>query len=416
MKSSATFVLVLLGCAGDHAGPDTLEPPAEPPGVWQPMPDADIWDAGVAFDGAKLWWATARRGSSIGYDAGMWLSATSLAGDVLVAPTEIDPENRIANDPAVVVTPTAIVAKLGEARASVRRYDYAGSPLGPPQLIDVRVGDIVNVNDVAVVATASGGVQLVATLQSETTEIEIIDLDDSGALSRHFGSPPDTAGGGTAGAVAAGARPDGSTLIAWDRNYNDCVTDRPSSTLTTTFAGTAIDTIQSVRDLPDSEMSPAIATSGATAYIAWQSESADGARIALARYPDVTNVIAEIANPSYGGRVRLALAGPDRGAIAWSNVHGTELYVAAFADRAGTIHVGAPRVFSTVEPETGAYTVGFVHVGDDRYVLAWIETEGVLDDSSTLYASELDLATEELRPAAPVVPTTSLRPRRWRCP
>ena len=422
---SVALALLLLGCTdGDsrsHPPPD--EPPA---GVWEPVPGADIWDASLAVEGDRLWWATTRRitpGGEFLFEESIWLSATSTSGASVIAPMEVAPDSSSMFDPDVVVTPSAVVAKLGGVETLLRRYDRSGTPLGAPYAVEIRGPDITNVNDIVLVPTASGGIQLVASLQADTAEVEIIDIDANGTVgARRLAGTPDTTepGGSAAGTVSAAQHLDGSTLIAWDRNYNGCVSTKPSATLTTAFDGVTIGAIQPVRDLPDSEASPAIATSGAAAYLVWLSFSGEGSRIALARYPDVATVIAEIGEANqYRTDVTLALAGPDRGAIAWRLHATTDLHVVPFEDRAGTIYVGTPRVIPSVEAEASGFTVGLVHVGDERYVLGWIETRNAgLDQPHRLYATVLDLANQALRPAPPIATTTSpsARPRRLRCP
>ncbi len=269
------------------------------------------------------------------------------------------------------------------------------------------------------IARADGGSQLVAALQSDTADVAIVELDANGVVgaTRIAGTPDPTDGGTVAGTIAAGARPDGTTLVAWDRGYNGCLSSRPSSTLTTSVDATGIASIQTVRDLPDSEAHPAIGTSGAAAYIAWLSFSSEGSRIALARYPDVATVIAEVADPNkLHQELVVTLAAPDRGVIAWQS-SGTTIQVVRFEDRAGTVLLGTPRTIPLVDADAGLVLTGVVHVGEDRYVIAWIESRFVaLDTPHRLYATELDLGNEALRPAPPVVPTTSVSARRLRCP
>jgi hypothetical protein len=169
--------------------------------------------------------------------------------------------------------------------------------------------------------------------------------------------------------------------------------------------------------LPDSEARPAIAASGGAAYIAWLSFSTEGSRIALARYPDVGTVITEIAEPNvFHQQLTVSLAGEDRGVIAWQT-DDTTMHVVRFEDRGGTVFLGKPRVIQLVDADAGLFMVDVVHVGDDRFVVAWVESRFVgLDEPHRLFATQLDLADDALRPAPPVEPNTSVRPRKIRCP
>jgi hypothetical protein len=383
-----------------------------------------VWNASVAVDGDRLWWAAMRRISPAGeylYKEEIALSATSISGEPIVAPTDVAPDSGSSFDPDVVVTPSAIIAKAGGVETLLRRYDHDGTPLGAAYAVEVRGSGIFNVNDIEMVATTDGGIQLVATVQAETAEAEIIELDANGAVgSRRLAGTPDTTepGGSSAGTIAAAVRPDGSTLIAWDRNYNACISTRPSATLTTTVDGATIGAVQPVRDLPDSESAPAIATHGAAAYIAWLSFSGQGSKIALARYPDVSTVIAEVGDATaYNQDVRLVLAAPDRGVIAWHVYSTSELHLVPFEDRGSALFLGTPRILATVDTDASAQAAGIVHVGDDRYVVGWIESRFVgLDHPHRLYATELDFGGDAFRSAPPVVPATSVRPRWLRCP
>lgn len=402
-----------------------LPPPggdALPDGIWEPMPGESVASASVAADGATLWWAVAKREPIIGSVYSNWLLATQTTGEELVAPTEITPDNPSGYHPDLVVTPSAIVAKVDGIDLLMRRYDRAGTALGTPFPVDIDAA-YTNYNTVALTATASGAVQLVATLQADAAEVAIVDIDATGVVgaTHTAGTPDPTDGGTTAWSVSAAARPDGSTLLAWDRGFNACISTRPASTLTTVFDGANVGPIESVRDLPDSEMRPMIAATGDAAFVAWIDSAENGSRIELARYPDVTTVLAEAASDSSGafGEMRFVLSSPDRGAIAYRQNPGPGIYVRSFEDRAGTLVLGTPHLVPLVETDKYPWLTGLVPVGNDRYVVAWIE-EGAFasNDEAHLYATELDLAGEQMRPAppAPRDPTVQPRPRRLRCP
>ena len=112
----------------------------------------------------------------------------------------------------------------------------------------------------------------------------------------------------------------------------------------------------------------------------------------------------------------MALAAPDRGVIAWLS-DDTTMRVVRFEDRAGTVLLGTPRTIPLVDADAGVGMLDVVHVGDNRYVVAWIESRFVtLDNPHRLFATQLDLGDEALLPAPAVMPTTTLSPRRLRCP
>ncbi len=385
------------------------------------MPGEPVISARVAADGTTLWWAVAKEEPIIGSVYSNWLLATTTSGEPVVAPTEIAPGDNSAYDPDVVATPSAIVTKFSGVQLSIRRFARDGSPLAAAVPVTVDAAHV-NLNDTALIATADGGAQLVTSLQSDTAEAAIVDINAAGFVgaTHTAGTPESDAGAGytVAGTIAAAARPDGTTLLAWDRNFNACVSTTPSKTLTTVFDGAAVSAPQSVYDLPDSESRPVIAASGDAAFVAWTESSANGARIAIARYPDVTNVLAEIGNGiGYNVAVQLAMTSPDRGAITWQTDPGPGVWVMAFEDHGGTLLLGAPRLVPTVEDGSSAYAAGLVAVGNDRYVIGWIEDHGtVLDSTTHLYATQIDLAAEAMRPAPPVVPDVSVQPRRVRCP
>jgi hypothetical protein len=393
------------------------------------MPGAWIWNASLAADGDVVWWATTRKTSPAGEYLSkddIWLGATSPIGRSIVEPARVAPDSKSRFDPDVVVTPSAIVAKLGGFETLLRRYDRNGVPLGDPYKLVVDDGghEYTGFNDTALVPTFDGGVQFIASLQGAMTEVGIVGLDASGmaTMTTFLGTPNTTEPGGSqASAIAAAARPDGSTLLAWDRHYNGCISTRPSETFATAFDGATVGAIDPVHDVSDQhEAQPAIAASGTTAYLAWQESSPSlNSRIALAKLPDVATVIAEIGEQNkLNTDVSLTLAGPGRGAImyrageAW---YSGPFHVVAFQERAGSIELSAPRVVPQVNPVASTMSVGLVHVGNDRYVVGWIES----GEPARLYAMQIDLAKAVLRPAPafePAVAAVARQPRNLRCP
>jgi hypothetical protein len=74
-----------------------------------------------------------------------------------------------------------------------------------------------------------------------------------------------------------------------------------------------------------------------------------------------------------------------------------------------------PRVIPQVDPDANAWPVGLVHMSGDRYVFAWIEH----DDEARLYAMEIDLGNEMMRPApafARNAAPAARAPRKLPCP
>lgn len=415
MQPRLLLALALIGCTPET---DPVDPPIEelPPGVWEPVPGAWIWDASLAADNGTVWWSYIQRRSPAGEYLTAdetWLAATDTTGTAVIAPSHVDPGSGSIYSPDVAVTPSAVVVATTGRSNVVRRYDHGGAPLGAAYAITVDDGGraVTDLGAIELVATAGGGTQFVAALLWETAEVAIVDLDAAGTPTRTVlvGTPDATEPGGTTtNGVAAAARPDGSTIVAWDRNYNGCISTRPSATLTAAVDGATVSATQVVRDMPErGETLPAVAASGSTAYIAWQTGYAN-APIALAAYPDVGTVLAELGDPTDDNReVSISLAAPGRGAIAWKAERAGTLNVVAFTETGGSVLFGSPHVVPAVRG--GAPTsVGLVHVGDDRYVLGWIETRG-FGDEERLYATELDLANEALRPAPPI--ETTVEPR-----
>lgn len=410
------MALVLVGCAADEDVPTGPDPDVLPAGVWEPVPGADILDASVALDGDRLWWAYSHRLPTIGGEYSIRLAATSMSGDAVVAPTEVSTDRGASYEPEVIATPSAIVAKLGGTRTLLRRYDREGAPLGAEVPVAIE-GDFININDVKLIPTAAGGAQLFASLQSDTAEIAIVDFDADGVAgpTRLAGTPDAEDGGTVASSVTAAARPDGTTLVAWDRGYNACVSSRPSATLTTAIDGATIGPIQSVRDLPQSEVTPAIASSGSTAFIAWLSDAGTASRVALARYPDVGTVLGELET-GYVQDLSLVLAAPDRGVLAWRPWNGGEITLVRFEVIAGALHFGEPRIVHNVGVQAGGHATSVVHVAGDRYLVSWIEgTYAGFEIEHRLYATELDMADTTMRRVPPRLPTSAGRPR-LRCP
>lgn len=431
MKRGVAIALMLAGCLDiDDGGPvdpvDPVDPPPSelPVGIWEPLPGASVWDASLAADGETIWWAVTHEISPAGeslMDDQVWMTATTTSGASVVPPSAIAPEVNADFSPGVVVTSSAVIVKSEGVRDLLARFDRAGTPLGAPY--DVVIQDGARVIDqtgtTEIIATLDGGMRYVATLQGDTYEVAIVDFDPAGVkqTTRFAGTPDQTEGGTQPGTISAAVRSDGSTLLAWERGWNGCISTRGSETLTTTLDSGGVGTIQPVRDLAGSEYRPVVAASGDTAYAAWVSESGNGA-IALARYPDVTTVIAELGGTDqWVAELELVLAAPDRGVISWRTGFEGTLHMMPFDIVDGVVMFGAERTLPLVDPEAGAYSAGLVHIADNRYVLGWIEGRWVgIEQRTRLYAAEINFTRNTMRPAPPVEKRPPLPPRKAYCP
>jgi len=428
MRWSAAFVLMLVGCGLDDDGPTSMEmPPDEtlPAGVWEPYRGAHIVDASFAIEGDTVWWATSRRISDPAQDiheTALWLHATSPSGESIVEPVRFGTDEDASWSPDVVVTPSAIVVSGRDTATQLRRFDRDGQPLGGLVPIPLANGATTfeTPDETTLVTTPTGGVKIVATLRYEANEVAVVDVDASGAVaSTLLAGARDTVepGGSASGSVAAAMRDDGSLLVGWSRYYYACVTDRPPLTLTTSVSGGVAAPLAQVYAEESGELNPVIATKGDGAFVAWQNWTADGDRISIARYPDVTTVLAELPGPNPGypyGMYAVALSGPDRGALAVRSSD-THIAVTPFSYQDGAILLGTPTLQPLVDGEGGATLVGLRHIGGDRYVLAWREPEAIGAERERLFATELELVTNTMRPAPPSsAPAT--RPSRLRCP
>lgn len=408
---AAWFLFALSGCVyfDSDSGDDAAPPPIDdtlPPGVWEPAPGAHVYAASVAADGVTLWWATGRREHPYG-DAvasnDVWLHATSDAGDELTTPQLVAPRGEAIWEPGVAVTSAGVVA---QADTLVRRFTRDGRALGDVQRVSL--GTDVRATSTELAVTADGHAQYVATLGNDMREVAVVDLDDNTLTligTRDTMEP----GGSSSSDVSAAARADGSLLVAWSRYYNGCISTKPSQTLT------AVDgaNVTSVRDDAGSEFRPAVATSGDGAYIAWQTEG----RIVLARHADPTTVIAELGpGVTYQSTFVLALSGPNRGALAWLGDDGA-LHVQGFVDEGAVVMLTDEERVSPVG--TAASTlVDLVHVGEGRYVVAWIEAGGYVTPRAPdrLFATERTPYLSSLRPAPPLAPAAAPLARPLRCP
>ncbi len=409
-------------------------PPGDlPEGVWRPMGDVLVRDASLAADEGTVWWVAAVEVPSVEFleDEEVMITATSSAGTPVIPPAAVIPMSNSVFDPDVLVTPDAIVAKLGGVDTLVQRYGHDGARLGAPQaiLVDHGGGALTGFNETALIATPDGGAQFLASLSRDTSEVAIVHLDAAGAHTgtTFVGAPDPADGGSVTSSLAAASLADGSTVLAWDRHFNGCVSTRPSSTLTTTLRGTTVDGIVPVRDLPGSEARPLIAAHGDTAYVSWRFATTDGQALALARHPAVETPLAEIDLGTISVTA-MVLASADRGVLLLesggvaTSEHPHTLDVMPFELREGAILFGDRTPIPAVSPDASERGVGLVHIGEDRYVVGWIESrfEGpFLEVASRLYAMQIDLAGVAMRAAPPVLPrppATDATRRGWWCP
>ncbi len=427
-KRGVVIAMMLVGCmpddddGGTTVPPDAHEEDTVREGVWEPMPGASIWDASLALDGNTLWWAVSQRVSPAGeylYDDQVWITATSVTGEPQIVPSAVAPASGASDhDPDLVVTPSAIVVKIGGVSSLLRRYGRDGTPLGDAYPIVLEDGGrvITEITRTALIANPAGGTHYLASLGDDGHDVAIIDFDPAGApQTTHFAGTPGTIDGGTAAATITGAaRADGSTFVAWDRGYHPCISSRPSETLTTTTV--AAGAIQPVRDLPDGEYHPAIGAHGDAVYLAWLGSS----RISLARYPDVTSVIGEIEIEieSYVSELSVVMSAPDRGVIAWrTGYNGDNLYLRPFKDIGGSVQLGELVVVPPVYGSGGATTADIVNLGGNRYVIGWLESRADgITSVRRLFATVLELSDTLLRPAAVPPRVVPFVPDRRRCP
>ena len=120
--------------------------------------------------------------------------------------------------------------------------------------------------------------------------------------------------------------------------------------------------------------------------MAWQFDRS----VVLARYPTL-DVLAMIDDDVQFPT--LAMAAPDRGAIAWMTHDPESLRVATFEQIGDLIVLGDERTISTVSTDLSDYKaiVGLVHLDDDRYVLAWFEQPSGSMTTTRTYAVTLAL-------------------------
>jgi len=403
------FAIVLGLCAACGPGERIVEPDAGivlPAGVWQPAPGAQRGPTAVALgaDGT-LWWAFTQQKqiedlNQVRTESHVWLTQTTATGAMLMTPVLVDAAERSA--PQIVVTDRG-VAVATENYFAPPTYLYLFDRNGVAQAThEIAVGDA---NDSiyarAFVGAPDGSLRIVAGIESTTAEVTVVEVDPSGVpgTTTRLGTPDD----GSPQNVAAHVRGDDSLVFAWDRIYDQCQGPRPAQTLATRPP----DSVVTVGDKPErGEWWPLMAAAGDALYVAWIADMySASAAISLARYPDVGTPLGTIGDAN--GNVwypQLAVAAPERGAVAWLVNGKSIIEVASFEDRNGTFVVGAPHVLPRVVDEGAPQPVGLVHVGDERYVIAWLE-------AGRLFATQLDLSMDERQRPAPLAPTDGHAPK-----
>jgi hypothetical protein len=413
---------MLLGCGVDDDGPTIMMPPDEtlPDGVWEPFPGANIVDARFATDGDTLWWATSRRISDpVQYvsETAVWLHATSTTGTTLRAPAQVADADVAAWSPDVLLTPTDLYVKGRNDDVVLRRFTRTGEPAGDPVVVPFPLDDTIVYTpmEAALVATPAGTARVVLPLYRENSDVAIVDFDTSGQpATTAFAGTPDTAEGGTSPTfVTAGARSDGTTLVAWDRYYNGCISSKPAVTQTTSLVGNVVAPVTALPEQPDSgAVRPVIATHGDGAFLTWQRYTVDGPRIAISQYPDVATVLGDIPGPTYSAHAT-ALVNETRGAIA--TMIGDDMLVVTPFERGAQLQLGTGMQVPLVDPVYYATIVGLHYVGNDQYVVAWIETKDI-NAPSRLFATTIEPVTNTMRPAPPPATPAPMPDRRLRCP
>lgn len=390
-----------------------------PPGVWEPDPGVGRAAPSLISEGADVWFAFNRFTQTSPTSSEVWLTKTTSSGDPRVAPLLVTDPGTSGGGPALTLTTNRVAVSFihyNGALPYVRVYDRSGAPFRSTAHAVATPSGIGQLRNLQLIAASTGMLRLVATLQyNMTAEVVALDLDEDGdatGTSALLG----TADEGTPYVVSAAAADDGSSLIAWDHQYDACTSQKPSVTRAGRIdPGGSLDPTRTVPDAAGlSEIEPAIASKGSTSYIAWVVNLPNRSSISIARFDDFSSAVAETGDVQrFNRRPFLALAAPGRGAIAWSTSNPELLHVAAFRDQGTSIAVEPARIFSMVLADTQfGNLAGLVHVGDDRYVMGWTE-EPFVYQHVRLFATEVDFG-QEAAPAPPIHPAAPATPRRQR--
>lgn len=399
-------LLALMLCAACAPAPrevtDASTPDAYmlPPGVWEPDPGLGRAEPSMVSDGADVWFALTRmtQTSSPAYE--VWLTKTTDAGEPVLAPVQVNEPGSLGAHPTVAVTSERITVgyvSFAGAIPHVRGFDLSAVPLRPTSHPIPPPSGSGQLHNLQLVTTSGGSLRLIASLEyNDTAELVAIDLDAAGVptgTSRFLG----VADEGAPFVVSAATASDGSSLIAWDRQYDVCTSQKPSVTMAARIDPSG--TLNPTRNVPDaaglSETEPAVASKESTAYIAWVVHRPNRSSIAIARFEDLSATAAETGDPQkFNRRPFIALAAPGQGAIAWSTNDPPLLHIASFRDLGSSLVIDPARVVTTISPDVLVTRLsGLVNVGDDRYVMAWTE-EPPAFQHTRLFATTVDFARE----------------------
>lgn len=408
-------IVLAVGCApGERtppAGPDGSAPPPDAPmrtdGIWEPDPGMGRSNVDLVSDGADIWF-TYGRVPEAPMPSHVWLTKTSSSGDVLVAPFQVDADTNAW--PLAIARSGDNVAVLWRASAAnLRLYSPAGVPLqGAPTSTSLVVAGMTYATDVALVGRPDGSMRMFVGYEGldSSTEVEMHDFDSTGS---HVGDAVQfgSADGGVPSDLAGAVEASGSTLLAWDRQYDECQGQfDPDATIVTPISTDgAPGAMTDIDPAGRSDREPTLAASGSSAYVAWTADTDAGSIIRIARASAPSEPLAQVGNPALGNATpRLAMADDSRGAVAWITAEPT-VRVASLRDDGTTVSVGPPHVISL--GAVGRISLnGLVHVGDDRYLVAWTE-ESYTASRARLFAYVVDVSLapgpEPVAPSHPLV-------------
>ena len=397
---------VLLALALAACGPEPRDPEPGvvlPEGVWQPVAEPGFSPPLVVRSPEGLWFGYTRDTGPVGYDA--YLALTTTDGDTLVEPTSI------ATGASVVgLAPVGDGVAVALVRERIPTIDVA---IHDDQAIRVAGPHTLEGTDSALgqlLAAPDGTLRWVGRTSVANAEVVSTMLDTEGhatGTTVRLGTPEDMSFTAT---VSAAVAADGTTLIAWDRAFDECYARRPSSTLTAAVASTnTVGPTQSVLDLGGmSERGPEVATVDGTSYVSRSTDFVSRRQLGLARFDAPGVVIADLGPIRSFDAQHLALSAPGRGAVAW-NADGL-LSIRAFVDNGSSVRLDAPHVFAVVsDAPVQVHFAELVAVDTDRYVMVWTETTiGVTDPTSRMFARTIDIRMPP--PPPPPAPPTSPRP------
>lgn len=414
------LALVVVGCDGapreSPTNADAMQVSNVPEGTWEPDPGAGRATAFLVADGSDIWFAYARpQEPAVGE---VWLTKTTSMGDVLVPPRRVDSPLTDAWPYAIARTSDGTIAVLWKATYAtmeprVSLFDASGEPVaaqGTP--VPVPMVDPTSMSAFALTARPDGSLRMATTYRDldATTELATVNIDATGTPS------PTATQIGTADASfrtrLAATDVGGTTIVAWDRQWDDCSGSgfQPNATVMSTIAANETSTAVTDIDaggLGDTE--PVLAARGTAAYLAWTHMTDAGSVIRLERTSAPGAAVDVGLAPLQGYRPMLAVADDTHGAIAYATYE-PAVRIASFTDDNGTLVVGPSHVIAA---PAGARLEGIAHVGDQRYTIAWTDQSPASLSEFRVYALTIDLA---VAPApAPAPAPVPLRDRSRRC-